>query len=348
MNNPASPSRPSRVLIAIVNYRTANLVIDCLESLASEIMACPHVRAVVVDNASGDGSAERIAAAIAARGWQDWASLVASPVNGGFSRGNNLAIASAPAGFLPGFVWLLNPDTRVRPGALAALLDFMRGHPRAGIAGTLIEDGDGITWPYAFRFPTIAGEVERGARLGIVSRLLGKKAISRKMGSEPAPVDWVSGASMMIRSSIFDAVGPMDDSYFLYFEETDLCLRARRAGWQCWYVPHARVLHIAGQSTGITGKNAVVPRMPSYWFESRRRYFIKNHGRAYAICADLAWIAAHLLWRLRRRLQSLPDTDPAHLLSDFIAHSALRRSLPVRRAAEGKATPSTQPEMQAT
>ncbi|WP_022681755.1 glycosyltransferase family 2 protein [Sphingobium bisphenolivorans] len=349
MSSPAPfRQRHSPVLISIVNYRTSALVIDCLASLAGEIAAYPQAHAVIVDNASGDGSAERIAAAIEENGWQKWTSLVASSSNGGFSYGNNLAVASAPAGFVPCFVWLLNPDTRVRPGALLALLDFMHAHPCAGVAGTLLEDGDGVVWPYAFRFPTVAGEVERAAKLRLVSRLLQNRAIPRKMDARPAQVDWVSGASMMIRAGIFDAIGPMDEGYFLYFEETDFCLRARRAGWQCWYVPDARVLHIAGQSTGITGKNAVVPRMPAYWFESRRRYFLKNHGHGYAICADMAWMIAHLFWRIRRRLQALPDTDPANLLSDFFAHSALRQPLLNRAANDKDGSATARPEMRTT
>ena len=320
--------KPS-VLIAIVNYRTGGLVVDCLVSLASEIRANPGTRVVVVDNASGDNSCQRIASAIRQRGWSSWAKLVVSPVNGGFADGNNRAIAAdLSSGGSPDFVWLLNPDTRVRPGALRILTDFMRDHPRAGIVGTLLEERDGAPWPYAFRFPSLLGEFERGAHLGPVSRLLRNYAVPLRMGAQPSQVDWVSGASMMIRAPLFDAIGMMDSCYFLYYEETDLCLQASRAGWECWYVPDARVLHIAGQSTGITGSQAIVRRMPSYWFESRRHYFVKNHGRLYAIAADILWMAAHVTWRVRRRLQALADPDPQSLLTDFLRHSALLKGAP--------------------
>jgi len=346
MNVPTS--RPSPVLIAIVNYRTPDLVIACLASLVEEVRAYSQTQVVVIDNASGDGSVKRIGNAIQSRGWRGWARVVGSPRNGGFAYGVNMAIRCAPEGFEPSFIWLLNPDTRVRRGALRSLIDFMQAHPSAGIAGSLIEDADGIVWPYAFRFPTVAGEVERGARLGMVSRLLKRSAVLRRMNESPAMADWVSGASMMVRAGVLDAIGPFDEGYFLYYEETDFCLRARRVGWECWYVPEARILHIAGQSTGLTGKNAVIPRMPRYWFESRRRYFIKNHGRGYAICADLAWMIAHIGWRFRRRVQSLPDGDPSHLLSDFFAHSALRRHAPDPAVAEALSSDAPPTVMRAT
>ena len=314
------------ILTVIVNYRTPALVIDCLASLELEIGQNPGARVVVVDNASGDGSDACIADAIARYDWSGWARLLVSPANGGFAHGNNFAIAPALASVSPpDYVWLLNPDTRVRPGAMRALSRFLATHPRTGIVGSALEEGDGTPWPYAFRFPTLLGEVERGARFGPVTRLLRQHAVPIEMNGRPAEVDWVSGASMMIRREVFERIGLMDEGYFLYFEETDFCLQARRAGWHCHYVPAARVLHIAGQSTGVTGQQAVARRVPGYWFDSRRRYFAKNHGRAYAIAADIAWAAAHLLWRLRRRLQALPDPDPKGLLLDFLRHSALLR-----------------------
>jgi N-acetylglucosaminyl-diphospho-decaprenol L-rhamnosyltransferase len=104
---------------------------------------------------------------------------------------------------------------------------------------------------------------------------------------------------------------------------TDFCLRARRAGWPCWYVPQRRVVHIAGQSTGVTIRDQRPPRTPAYCFESRNRYFIKNHGLPYAIGADLTFGLSFGAWRLRRVIQGKSDTDPPHYLGDFIRHSVL-------------------------
>jgi hypothetical protein len=310
--------------IVIVNYRTGNLLVDCLASLEHEVPAVPGLRVTVVDNASGDASCEVIAAAIAQRGWADWAELVASPVNGGFAHGNNLAIRPAMRDpNPPDAFWLLNPDTRVRPGAVAAILAFLRDHPAAGIAGTALIEGNGTPWPYAFRFPTILSEIERGARCGPLTRLLADRTVLREMSQQDAPVDWVSGASMVVRRDVFDSIGLMDDHYFLYFEETDFCLRARRAGWSCWYVPTAEVVHLAGQSTGLTESRPATGRVPRYWFESRRRYFVRNHGRGYAILADIGWTAAYLFSKARRRAKARMESDPPSLLSDFLRNSAI-------------------------
>jgi N-acetylglucosaminyl-diphospho-decaprenol L-rhamnosyltransferase len=313
------------VLVVVVNYRTARLVVECLASLCSEVAASPGSRVVVVDNASGDGSAEAIAAAIEQRGWASWVRVQAAPVNGGFSYGNNVAVRealSADEAQRPAYFWILNPDTQVDPGAMAALVDFAAAQPRIGITGSALRNDDGSAWPYAFRFPGLGSEFEGGARFGPVTRLLRKHAVLRPMTDQPAQVDWMPGASMLVKREVFEQVGLMDEGYFLYYEETDFFLQVQRAGWQAWYVPASRVMHIAGASTGVTGEKVMKKRMPAYWFESRRRYFVKNHGRVYAMAVDAAWLLAHLSWRARRALQRKPDTDPPRLAADFLAHSA--------------------------
>ncbi len=313
-----------QMLVVIVNYRTGPLVVDCLQSLQDEVRAMPELRAIVVDNASGDLSSTIIELAIRERGWSDWAGLIDAPSNGGFAYGNNRAIElSFRWENPPDLIWLLNPDTIVRPGAARSMAEFMQSHGQVGIAGTSIERENGVLWPFAFRFPTILSEVERGARLRLVSRALSSYSVFRQMTSQAEVVDWVSGASMVVRREVFEDIGLMDEAYFLYCEETDFCLQARRSGWECWYVPQARVMHIAGQSTGVTGTQAVVRRLPRYWFESRRRYFVKNHGRLYAIVADIAWATMHVLWLARKVAARQPNEDPPMLLGDFLRYSAI-------------------------
>ena len=322
---------PARVLVVIVNYRTGRHVVACLRSLLPEVQASPGTRVVVVDNASGDDSAETIAQAIVAEGWSGWARLVCAPVNGGFSYGNNLAIGSALASAQPpALVWLLNPDAQARPGALRELVAFLAAHPQVGIAGSSLEYEDGTLWPHAFRFPSIWSELATGLRLSAVAALLKNRTTLLRMGDHAERVDWLPGASMMVRREVFDAVGLMDEGYFLYFEETDFCLQAARAGWPCWYVPQSRVMHIAGQSTGVSGRQAPFKRRPGYWFESRRRYWLKNHGWFYAAATDLVWAISFSLWKLRSALQRKPASDPPHYLRDFLRHSALfHTSMPV-------------------
>lgn len=319
---------PARLGIVIVNYRSADLAVDCLRSLSRQVSGIPAARAVVVDNASGDGSADRMAAAIAAEGWGGWASVLPLDGNRGFSAGNNAGIR-----FLleerepPDWLLLLNPDTLVREGALRVLLDRGTRQPRTGIVGSRLEEPDGTPQRSAFRFHSVLGELDRALRLGPVSRLLARWTVAPPPPGAACRVDWVSGASMLIRRDVVDAIGLLDEGYFLYYEEVDFCLRAARAGWECWHEPGSRVVHLVGKSTGIDPSDPV-RRLPHYVLESRNRYFVKNHGAAYAALADLAWLIGHLAWRLRMRLQRRPERAAPGVLGDFWRHSALvRRSL---------------------
>jgi len=310
--------------VVIVNYCTGSLVVACLDSLEAELRNLPTMRVIVVDNESPDGSGDLIEAELRKRNWE-WATLLRAGSNGGFAAGSNLGIGWAlRRPVRADLIWLLNPDTRVMPTAGLALARFMARKPAAGIAGSALLEADGSPWPFAFRFPSILGKIERGARCGLVSRMLRSRATLRQMGDHDEKVDWVSGASLVIRRELLEDGLRFDDGFFLYYEETDFCLHARRRGWECWYVPDAVVLHIAGQSTGVTGKQVILRRLPAYWFHSRRRYFEKNHGRLYGMVADLGWVGAHLLARTKRWLKRSPNSDPPHLLIDFLRHSGLR------------------------
>jgi len=316
-------SKP-KLAIVIVNYRTADLTIDCLRSLESQVRAM-GAKVYVTDNQSGDDSVARINAAMAANGWLAWAALMPLERNGGFAYGNNAAIRRAlKDDSPPDYVLLLNPDTLAREGALTELVDFMRQHPRVGIAGSRLEDPDGTPQRSAFRFHTIASEFEGGVRLSVVSRLLNQRLVAPPVSEAACATQWLAGASMMVRREVFEQVGLLDEAYFMYFEEVDFCLRAARAGWECWYVPASRVVHLVGQASGVTDPR-LRKRRPAYWFESRRRYFVKNHGASYAMRADAAWAVGFALWRVRRFLQRRQDNDPPKLLSDFLRHSVFVR-----------------------
>ena len=185
----------------------------------------------------------------------------------------------------------------MRPGAIHALVDFMNTHDGVGIAGSRLEDPDGTPQRSAFRFPTIASEFERGIRLGVRVEDAASRVVAPPVPEEESPTDWVAGASMIVRRAVFDAIGLMDEKYFMYFEEVDFCLQAKRAGWPCWYVPASRVVHLVGAASELSDARKHRKRRPRYWFDSRRRYFVKNHGLMYAALADLAFVVGFALWR---------------------------------------------------
>ena len=324
-----SADAPRTVLAVIVTYKTPELVKNLLASLAGERAAEAArniaLRVVVIDNASGD--AAPIQSTVSERGYQDWVTVVAAPRNGGFAYGNNLGFRHGfESAAVPDFFFLLNPDTEVRGGAISALVDFLDRHDDAGIVGSSLELPDGSPWPYAFRYPSVVSELDQGLRLGVVTRLLRGYVVARTMGNIPEQVDWFPGASMMLRRKVVEDIGGMDETYFLYFEETDFCRKIKSAGWTIWYVPESRVMHIAGQSTGVTGDHDVTKRLPGYWFESRRRYFAKNHGLAYAMVTDAVLLAAHSIGQVKELLKGHVHAGVPHFARDILRHSVIHRA----------------------
>lgn len=306
------------VLTIILNYRTPDLTLKAAKTALREMTALGG-EVLIVDNASGDGSFERLSEAVA--GWDAGGALrvVQSPQNGGFGAGNNygmrLGLASGAA---PDFYYLLNSDAWPDPGAVRELLDVMQARPRAGFAGSHVRGTDDAPHCTAFRFPSIAGELEGAARTGLITRLLRNAVVPLEIPRETTKVDWTAGASLLIRAEMLEEIGHFDEAFFLYYEETELCHRAARAGWESWYVPDSRTVHVGSASTGLKDW----ARTPRYWFDSRRHYFSKVHGRAYAAMATLARIGGCAIWRLRRLVSDRPMADPPHFLRDLIAHSA--------------------------
>ena len=318
------------IAVVIVTYRTGELTVQSISSIQAE-RSSPgiNVRVVVVDNASGDASI--VSRAIEANDWYSWVTLVTAPKNGGFAYGNNLGIERACTDSVPSYVYLLNPDAQVRRGAIGTLARFLEARPDAGIAGSGIENADGTDWPIAFRFPNLLSELNSGLGFGPVSRLLQRWAVAQTMPRSPRQVDWICGASMMIRPNVLAAVGGFDENYFLYFEETDFCYRARRAGFATWYVPESRVMHIRGQSTSVTDLTIGPRRLPAYWFESRRRYFAMTFGVGRAIGIDVVALLAYSLGTAKQILLGRRDTIVPCFVRDLLRHSILwpaNRGLP--------------------
>jgi len=319
LHTPASSRDAIEVAVIIVTYRSAALAIACLRSLEAEVATAGLViRAVVVDNASGDFAT--VAAAIGANGWS-WATCVLSPKNGGFAYGNNFGMAVAERAGSPAYFYLLNPDTEVRRGAIGTLVTFLERNPTVGIAGGSFENRDGSDWPISFRFPTLLSELEGGLELGLVSRLLHRWVVARTMNPSTQPTDWICGAAVMIRAAAVHSTGGLDEEYFLYFEETDLCRRAKLAGFSTWYVPESRVMHIAGQSTMVTDPTLGLRRLPGYWFESRRRYFAVAFGIRKAMLIDLVAVLALSVGWLKRTLLRRRSTP--YFIRDLMTHTIL-------------------------
>lgn len=302
------------VLTVLLNWRTAEMTLRAADA-AERAMEGIAGAIVIVDNDSGDGSFERMSAALADR---PRFRVVQSGRNGGFGAGNNVGIRlGLTDGSRPDFVYILNSDAFPAPDAIRLLLDYLQSHPKVGLVGSYIHGPDGEAHSTCFRFPSVASEFEGAARTGPISRLLAKRAVSIGVPDATGPVDWLAGASMMIREEVVRTVGIFDETFFLYFEETDLCRRAAEAGWPTHFVRESRVEHIGSVSTGMkTWK-----RVPGYWFDSRWHYFRKSGGTSRAVAATLAHLAGGLILRARRLVQPRIPGGPPHFLRDMIGHA---------------------------
>lgn len=308
-----------QLLCVILNYKTPAMTLDAVRASRRALERVPSHRIDVVDNDSRDGSYEKLVDEVQRNGWHD-VQVLETGYNGGFGFGNNYAIRRAMSSAdPPEFVYLLNSDAFPAPDAIEVLLRFMQERSDVGITGSEILGTDGTPQPTAFRFPTLRSEITQGFRLGALTRLFRDAEVPILPRPERTrQVDWLAGASMMIRREVFDDVGLFDERFFLYFEETDLCRRARLAGWPTWYVVESRVTHIGHASTGL---NNLERPMPQYWFDSRRYYFLKNHGRAYLWASNAVHAVGLATFKIRARIQRKEDPDPVRYLRDFVRYN---------------------------
>lgn len=259
--------------IVIVSYNVRDLLRACLSSLPQ---AAPglETEVFVVDNASADGSAAMVREEFPSVG------LTASEENLGFTRGNNLALRQSCGRH----VLLLNPDTEPEPGSLARLIRFMDEHPQAGACGPKLLNSDGSLQHNGRRFPSLWREF-----LGVTGlRRLAMKRFERDLeyGREDfdalCEVDQVSGACILVRRETMDQVGMLDERFFMFYEEIEWCYRIKKAGWQVWYVPEARVVHHWMGSVRQMSR-----RMTAELFKSQLLYYQKTSGPATALGARL-------------------------------------------------------------
>ena len=311
-----------KLLIVIVSYQVTDLTIDCLQSLSKAVEWVPGTMVIVCENGTGNRAVDRLRQVIEENNWGSWVDLKAIYPNRGFTGGNNAVIRPALHSHKPPtYVLLLNADTIVQEHALDSLVVFMDSHPKAGIAASTYLSPEGNLRPTAFRFPGIATELDRGLRLGIVSKLLAPWIYTPLAPSQACPVEWACTASGIFRRSMLEQIGLLDEGLYTYFDDVDICLRAKRAGWETWFVPESQVIHLEGASTGIASQRKELKRRPRYWYQARHRFFTKNYGALYAAMADAAFITGYSIWRLRRLLNRKPQVDPPYMLIDSIRNS---------------------------
>lgn len=302
---PEAQTGAASVAAVMVNFRTPALALDAARALASARVEFPDLRLVIADGFSDDGSVETLEAGVADSDLAEWVTVLPLATNGGFGWANNQAMlrliqSDSP----PDYIYLLNPDTEILPGAVSALVATLDRFPKCAAVGSLLLNDDGSPSGSAFRFPSIGRELLRGARTGGIGRLLGIAPMVFA-DAHVGEVDWVTGASTMFRVAALKQTGLFDTAFFLYFEEVELTHRLRKAGWTVRHEPASKVHHIGGASTGLAYNRkdlTIGPPLPRYWFASRRRCFALIGGRGTAIAANLAWLAGHAFYMTRRIL----------------------------------------------
>jgi GT2 family glycosyltransferase len=270
-------------------------------ALAQETGGRPF-EVVVVDNASSDGSVDFT------RAHFPDARVMALEENRGFAGGNNAAIRATDGRY----ALLLNPDTETHPGAFAAMLDFMETHPRCGILGPKLVNPDGTLQYSRRRFATLEAGFFRNTPLGRLfpGNQAARDYLMKDVPPDTAmPVDWVSGAAMMIRREVLDTVGLLDEEYFMYTEDVDLCYRAHEARWEVWYDPTGVITHAIGQSSDKNSWAMIRAFHRSTWRFFRKHYFGKRYSRALmpvvaaGLVARAGLVTALNAWhRMRRRM----------------------------------------------
>jgi N-acetylglucosaminyl-diphospho-decaprenol L-rhamnosyltransferase len=263
--------------VVIVTWNVRDLALDALRSLFDDLASSGlSAEVYVVDSASSDGTPQAIAAAY------PQVHLTASTENLGFVKANNLALRQIGFGAsdtsdLPKAVYLLNPDTITQPGATRTLYDALMTNSTGGLVGAGLEYGDGSFQDSAFAFPGLKQLwVEFFPTPGrlVESPFNGRYPRSLYESNRPFSVDFVLGATMMLRRESVQQVGLLDEQFFMYCEEIDWAWRIRDAGWEVYCVPAARVVHLAGQST-VQVRPQTILRL----WTSRLQLFAKHYPR---------------------------------------------------------------------
>jgi len=280
----AIPGLPIDLSIIIVNWNTRQLLADCLGSIAAHVCGLSY-DVWVVDNGSTDGSVELLNTEFPS------VRLIQSAVNLGFARANNLAMTQSQGQTM----LLLNSDALVTPGAVQALLQVANTSPRTGIVGACLLNPDGSFQASYTNFPTLWREFLILSGLGRQQYGSWYPSHDADEANGPQIVDYVEGACLLVRRSALKEVGGMDEGFFMYAEEVDWCYRMQVHGWQVWYQPQAKIIHLGGASS-VNRRT----RREADLYQSRVRFVRKHYGdvsafalKAMIVVFTLAKIATH-------------------------------------------------------
>lgn len=287
-------SRHFAIGVVIVNFRTPALVEACIESL-SPMLSAAEAGVVIVDNASTDGSFERLSKFCVAHSEASRLKVIAAAQNGGFSAGNNLGANSISASNIV----FLNSDAIALPGALNALSVAAVRRPNAGIFTPRIISSSGEDEVSRFRNHSLLGEFLDGAQTGPITKLFRRAETPIFPADRKSRPDWVSFAAVMIRRQALDSAGPMDEGFFLYFEDCDYCRRITANNYDTAFAPDAVFQHDQGGSTKLTEKTSKGARLPAYYYQSRSRYYRKYYGPLGPALANIAWFAGRSIAKMR-------------------------------------------------
>ena len=292
----------SDLVIIIVNWNTKEFLLPCLRSIIGGEQRMDW-EVIVVDNGSQDGSGEEVKKVFPS------AHLIENEENFGFAKAVNQGLQNTSGKY----ALLLNPDTRVKHGAIEQLVSFIDAHSDVGVAGAQLLNSDGSKQNSIANFPSLATELlnKRLLRWFFPKKFPGKESSY----SGPVEVDSVIGACMMVRRDAIKQVGLLDEDYFLFLEETDWCYRIKRAGWKVYHVPQAEVYHFQAKSAEAERKRARVE-----YFRSRYHFFKKNRG-------SLQWVI--LLGGLTIKLAFEVLMMAAASLVTFFAVKRWRRKLSI-------------------
>jgi GT2 family glycosyltransferase len=274
------------ISVVIVSYNSRELLRACLASIESEQSG----QVTVIDNVSSDGSDEMVA------GDFPWVSLIKCKKNEGYGAAANLAIASCSSKY----VLLLNGDTLLQPGSLQALNDYLDEHPQVAIVGPTLVKPDGTRQASWFPFPTPLQILLRETSL---SKILPDN-LSSDVPDVARAVPWVLGAALAIRRVAFESIGGFDRSFFMYYEEVDLCYRLKQSGWQIHFTPAAAVAHIGGASTKQQWM-----AMAIQLYKSLCHFYKKHYSRVQSF--QLKLVLTYLMLRniVKDALKSIHRTD---------------------------------------